>query len=205
MSLNTTLRQNLIGTWPIYICADWHYCYVKTVTKMYKHKGQLEYESALIEKIDLFWVQNIVLLELSWWKYFQAHQPVKFLSGWLLHSCYSDTIFNALGIIKPILHKFEDLKIVNFLNPEEVYILVTCVVYRWIDRQMDGWINGWIDGLMDAWMHATKCFSKEQLQICSSWIASSFIMVIIKPPTELLKTELSVTFGSGSHLLIWSK
>ncbi len=26
-------------------------------------------------------------------------------------------------------------------------------------------------------------------------------MFITKPPTELLKTELSVTFGSGSHLL----
>ncbi len=43
------------------------------------------------------------------------------------------------------------------------------------------------------------------VQICSSWIASSFIMFITKPPTELLKTELSVTFGSGRHLLIWSK
>ncbi len=48
-------------------------------------------------------------------------------------------------------------------------------------------------------------FSVPPNQICSSWIASSFIMFIRKPPTELLKSELSVTFGSGSDLLIWSK
>ena len=35
------------------------------------------------------------------------------------------------------------------------------------------------------------------LQICSSWLASSFIMCKTKPPAELLKTELSVTFGTG--------
>ena len=29
---------------------------------------------------------------------------------------------------KSILHKFEDLKIANFLNPEEVYFLVTRVI-----------------------------------------------------------------------------
>ncbi len=43
------------------------------------------------------------------------------------------------------------------------------------------------------------------VQIYSSWLASSFIMFITKPPTELLKSELSVTFGSGSHFLIWSE
>ncbi len=40
---------------------------------------------------------------------------------------YFDTKFNALGLIEPILHKFEDLKIANFLNPEEVYFLMTHV------------------------------------------------------------------------------
>ncbi len=40
-------------------------------------------------------------------------------------SGYFDTKFNALGLIEPILHKFEDLKIANFLKPEEVYFLVT--------------------------------------------------------------------------------
>ena len=35
------------------------------------------------EKIDLFGVQNRVILELPWWKYCQAYQPVKFLIGWL--------------------------------------------------------------------------------------------------------------------------
>ena len=42
-------------------------------------------------------------------------------------SGYFDTRFSAVAIIDPILHKFEDLKIVNFLNPEQVYFLVACV------------------------------------------------------------------------------
>ena len=31
--------------------------------------------------------------------------------------------------MEPILHKFEYLKIANFLDPEEVYFLVTRVIY----------------------------------------------------------------------------
>ena len=42
---------------------------------------------------------------------------------------YFDTKFNTLSQIEPILHKFEDLKIANFLNPEEVYFLVTRIIY----------------------------------------------------------------------------
>ena len=45
----------------------------------------------------------------------------------------------------------------------------------------------------------------EELQICSSLLASNFNMFITKPPNELLKTELSVTFWIGSHLLLWSE
>ena len=49
-----------------------------------------------------------------------------------LNSCrisgYFDTKFTAVGIIEPILHKFEDLKIINFLNPEQVYFLVAHVM-----------------------------------------------------------------------------
>ncbi len=40
---------------------------------------------------------------------------------------YFDTKFNAVGLIEPILQKIEDLKIVNFFNPDEVYFLVTRV------------------------------------------------------------------------------
>ncbi len=61
------------------------------------------------EKIDLFGGQNIVILELSWWKY------------------YSPSAFNAVDLIEPSSHKFEYLKTANFLNPEEVYFLVTRV------------------------------------------------------------------------------
>ena len=43
-------------------------------------------------------------------------------------SGYFDTKFTAVAIIEPILHKFEDLKIVNFLNPEQVYFLMTRVI-----------------------------------------------------------------------------
>ncbi len=51
-------------------------------------------------------------------------------------------------------------------------------------------------------------FCLSHMQICSSWIASSFIMFITLPPTELLKTELSVTFGTGidslfSPYMVW--
>ncbi len=35
------------------------------------------------DKIDLFGVQNIVIHQLSWWKYCQADQPVKLLTEWL--------------------------------------------------------------------------------------------------------------------------
>ena len=38
-------------------------------------------------------------------------------------SGYFDTKFNALGLIEPILHKFEDLKIVNFLTPKRSIFL----------------------------------------------------------------------------------
>ncbi len=54
------------------------------------------------EKIDLFGVQNIVI------------------------HCYSEPDL----LLEPILHKFEDPKNVNFLNPEEVYFLVTRVICR---------------------------------------------------------------------------
>ncbi len=39
-----------------------------------------------------------------------------------------------LVILIPILHKFEDLKIANFLNPEEVYFLVTRVKWEGDDE-----------------------------------------------------------------------
>ncbi len=42
-------------------------------------------------------------------------------------SGYLDTKFTAVVVIEPILHKFEDLKVVYFYNPEEVYFLVTRV------------------------------------------------------------------------------
>ncbi len=42
-------------------------------------------------------------------------------------SCYFDTKYTAVVLIEPILHKFEDQKITNFFNPEEVYFLVTPV------------------------------------------------------------------------------
>ena len=44
-------------------------------------------------------------------------------------SCYFDTKFIAVVLVEPISRKFEDLKIVNFLNLEEVYFLVTRVKY----------------------------------------------------------------------------
>ncbi len=47
-----------------------------------------------------------------------------FLNGcWI--SAYFDTKFTAVVLIEPILHKFEDLKVAHFLNPKEVYFLVT--------------------------------------------------------------------------------
>ena len=41
---------------------------------------------------------------------------------------YFDTRFIVVVLVEPILRKFEDLKIVNILNLEEVYFLVTRVV-----------------------------------------------------------------------------
>ena len=48
-------------------------------------------------------------------------------------SGYFDTKFIAVVLVEPILHKFEDLKIANILNLEEVYFLVTRVIYRLSD------------------------------------------------------------------------
>ncbi len=45
--------------------------------------------------------------------------------------------------------------------------------------------------------------SKVLSQICSRGLASNFIMFITKPPTELLKTELYVTFRS--HRTEWNR
>ena len=39
---------------------------------------------------------------------------------------YFDYKFTAVSVIELILHKSEDLKIANSLNPEQVYFLVTC-------------------------------------------------------------------------------
>ena len=46
-----------------------------------------------------------------------------------LISGYFDTNFIAVVLVEPVLHKFEDLKIHNILNLEEVYFLVTRVIY----------------------------------------------------------------------------
>ena len=40
---------------------------------------------------------------------------------------YFDTKFIAVALVEPILRKFEDLKIANILNLEEVYFRVTRV------------------------------------------------------------------------------
>ncbi len=45
-------------------------------------------------------------------------------------SCYFDTNLIAVVLVEPILRKFEDLKIANILNLEEVYFLVTRVSQR---------------------------------------------------------------------------
>ena len=42
-------------------------------------------------------------------------------------SGHFDTKYTAVLLIEPILHKFEDLKITNFFNPEEVYFLTTFI------------------------------------------------------------------------------
>ena len=42
-------------------------------------------------------------------------------------SGYFDIKFNAVVLVEPILHKFEDHKIANILNLEEVFFLVTRV------------------------------------------------------------------------------
>ncbi len=47
-------------------------------------------------------------------------------------SGYFDTKFIAVVLVETILRKFEDLKIANILNLEEVYFLVTRVVYACI-------------------------------------------------------------------------
>ena len=59
------------------------------------------------------------------------NQCIFYLNGCRI-SGYFDTKFNAVGLIELILHKFEDLKISNFLNPEEVYFLVTRVICAYI-------------------------------------------------------------------------
>ncbi len=41
---------------------------------------------------------------------------------------YFDTKFTVVALVEQILHKLEDLKIANLLNPEEVYFLMTCVI-----------------------------------------------------------------------------
>ncbi len=50
-----------------------------------------------------------------------------FLNGCRI-SGYFDTKFTAVAQIEPTLQKFEDLKIVKFFNPEEVYFLMTHVI-----------------------------------------------------------------------------
>ena len=42
---------------------------------------------------------------------------------------YFDTKFTAVVLVEQILCKFEDLKIANILNLEEVYFLMTRVEY----------------------------------------------------------------------------
>ena len=50
-----------------------------------------------------------------------------------MNSCrisdYFDTKFTPLVLIEPILQTFEDLKITNFLNPEQVYFLLTLITW----------------------------------------------------------------------------
>ncbi len=72
------------------------------------------------------------------------------------------------------------------------------------------WFSDWESKLLryDKEVQDLVIDNKIQLHICSSWLASSFIMFITKPPTELLKTELSVTFGTGidslfSPYMVW--
>ena len=45
-------------------------------------------------------------------------------------SAVLDTKFTAVVLKETILQKFEDLKNANFLNPEEVYFLVTRVIFH---------------------------------------------------------------------------
>ncbi len=54
-------------------------------------------------------------------------QRVYFMKdGWI--SGYFDTKYIAILWIEPILHNFEDQKIANFLNLEQVYFRVTLVI-----------------------------------------------------------------------------
>ncbi len=43
------------------------------------------------------------------------------------------------------------------------------------------------------------------LSLGQVYFCLELILFITKPPTGLLKTELSVTFGSVTHLVIWSE
>ncbi len=80
-------------------------------------------------KIDLFGVQNIVIHELLLWSAFKhINQGSIFLDDYQI-SGYFDTNFIAVVLVEPILHKYEDLKIANILNLEEVYFLVTRIRY----------------------------------------------------------------------------
>ena len=51
-----------------------------------------------------------------------------FLDDWRI-SCYFDTKSTTVVQIEQILRKFWEPKIVKILNPEEVYFLVTRIIY----------------------------------------------------------------------------
>ncbi len=64
---------------------------------------------------------------------YHGESPVKYINqgSFFLNGCripgYFDTKFTAVALIEPILYNFKDLKIANFLNPEQVYFLMTRV------------------------------------------------------------------------------
>ncbi len=65
---------------------------------------------------------------------YHGESSMKYISqkSFFLNGCwipgYFDTKFIVVALIEPILYNFEDLKIANFLNPEQVYFFVTRVI-----------------------------------------------------------------------------
>ena len=62
------------------------------------------------------------------------NQGIIFLNGRGI-SGHFGTKFTAVVLTEPILQMFEDLKIVHFLNPKEVYFLLTRVMCQKLRRR----------------------------------------------------------------------